>query len=172
MYAPVSVDFVIFNTNPFWIAILAYMLNGEKMLRVEVIGVILCFLGICVLSFSSVTTVDSTQLDGEGSEVIGMACMLVASLLFSMVSISTRRLKDVHYTVISMFHGTIGMTAAMIIIVVRSLIFGYPFTLMSYPMGTVLKALMGGICDTSTIFFFTIGFQSDSSGFVSMFGYL
>ena len=54
LYTPVSICFVIFNTNPFWIAILAYLINGEELQRYEILGTFLCFLGICALSLSSV----------------------------------------------------------------------------------------------------------------------
>ena len=49
LFAPVSVLIIIFQTNPFYTSILAYFVNGEVLLRYELFGMMLCFIGICVL---------------------------------------------------------------------------------------------------------------------------
>ena len=52
-FAPISLAFIVFQTNPFWSAIMGYYINDEVLERFTIIGMVLAFLGVCSMSFSA-----------------------------------------------------------------------------------------------------------------------
>lgn len=51
--APISIVFIIFQTNPFWSAIVSRFVNKEIIERFEIIGMFLAFGGVCTMSWSA-----------------------------------------------------------------------------------------------------------------------
>jgi drug/metabolite transporter (DMT)-like permease len=171
MYAPVSLAFIIFNTNPFMISVLGLLLNGEPIHRYEIVGMLLSFIGLVVLSWSSLTS-----QDGQGSDfsekLIGIIASFACAVFFSVSCVVNRKLKDVHFLVNSSLHSTVGITIAVALRLALLLTLGKPFKLFEYPFNVLLKAQMGGFCDSIAVMSVIIAFMSDASGFVSLFGYL
>ena len=56
--APISIAFIVFQTNPFWSAIASRFVNKEKIERFEIVGMILAFGGVCIMSWSAMKTKD------------------------------------------------------------------------------------------------------------------
>lgn len=48
--APISLIMVIWQTNPFWISLFAFCLFGEKIMCVEIIGIVICFSAVAVIA--------------------------------------------------------------------------------------------------------------------------
>lgn len=171
MYAPVSLSFIIFNTNPFMISVLGLLLNGEVIHRHEIVGMVFCFIGLVTLSWSSLTS--QTEQGSDFSEkLIGIVASLVCAAFFSISCVVNRKLKDVNFLVNSTLHSTVGITLAVTLRLALLLLMGKPFKLFEYPLNVLLKAQMGGFCDSVAVMSVIIAFMSDASGFVSLFGYL
>lgn len=49
---PFSLLVILFQTSPFWTSILSYHFNGEPIYRVEIFGMILCFIGVVIITTS------------------------------------------------------------------------------------------------------------------------
>ena len=49
---PLSLVVIVFNTGPFWISVLGWMINSERIVPVELLGMVLCFIGVVVISYS------------------------------------------------------------------------------------------------------------------------
>lgn len=100
IFAPVSLLALIFQTNPFFTSILAYFVNGEVIQRFELVGMILCFLGICLLGNAVKNKQDPTVMNAglEGTQLVGVAIMTVSAMTFAVQCVFTRKLKDLHFT--------------------------------------------------------------------------
>ena len=46
---PISIGLIIFNTTPFFVAILGYLVNKEKLTTTDLFGTIFSFIGVCML---------------------------------------------------------------------------------------------------------------------------
>ena len=57
---PMSTSFILFQMNPFWIAVLACIMLGERIRMIEVIGIAICFGGVVMITVSK-----SQQEDGK-----------------------------------------------------------------------------------------------------------
>lgn len=77
--------YVAFNTNPFMISLLAYLVNGESIARFELIGMILCFIGILILFRSALNDLSAT-----GNEIIGILGALICSFNFGICAVVNR----------------------------------------------------------------------------------
>ena len=48
--APLALVMVFWQTNPFWISIVAFCLLKEPLVRLEIIGMIICFAAVVVIA--------------------------------------------------------------------------------------------------------------------------
>lgn len=48
---PISLGLIIFNTTPFFVAILGYFVNKEKLTGTDLFGIIFSFIGVCMLVY-------------------------------------------------------------------------------------------------------------------------
>ena len=51
--APISLVTVLWQTSPFWISILAYIMLKEPIVLVEIIGICICFGGVGAIASQS-----------------------------------------------------------------------------------------------------------------------
>ena len=49
-YAPMTIVNVVLKTDAFFVFICAYFINGEKIVPIEVVGILVCFVTIYVIS--------------------------------------------------------------------------------------------------------------------------
>jgi len=49
---PLSLFTILFNMAPFWISILAFLINKDKITIVEIVAMVLCFLGVIGITLS------------------------------------------------------------------------------------------------------------------------
>ena len=81
-----------------------------------------------------------------------MGGMLIASLLFSICSIITRKTKDFHCSIISLFHGSVGVVSALSLMFLLWVFADRKVTLVALPFGIFMKLCAGGSFDTLTSF--------------------
>ena len=88
---------------------------------------------------------------------------------FAVCSVFNRKLKQIDYTALMVYHGLIGGTLASLYILLEGLIKGGEFRF--YTLEQYLILFGAATWDTSACYSMTIAYQSDSSGFVSLLGY-
>ena len=49
---PITLIIIFFQTNPLWSAILGYVINGEKVERVDLLAMLLSFAGVIVIAMA------------------------------------------------------------------------------------------------------------------------
>jgi len=127
MYAPVSLCFIIFNTNPFIISLLGLILNGEPIYRPEIIGMILCFCGLILVSWSNLNK--QSQGTNSGETIIGILFALASATFFSISCVINRKIKSVNFLVNTTLHSIVGITLSFSIRLFLLAFFGKPFLL-------------------------------------------
>ena len=50
---PLSLNMLLRQTAPFWVSLIAFLLHGEKIVPLEIIAMIICFLAIFVISLEA-----------------------------------------------------------------------------------------------------------------------
>ena len=64
MFAPLTIVNVLFNTTPFFAALLAWKINGEQISKIQIVALVVSFVGICLISLSMKQ--NSAQEEAEG----------------------------------------------------------------------------------------------------------
>ena len=49
---PFSLLVILFQTSPFWTSVLSYFINGEPIYRIEILGMVLCFIAVIIITMS------------------------------------------------------------------------------------------------------------------------
>ena len=49
---PISMMTIVQNTQAFWTVLLGWMINNEKFLRIEMVGILACFTGVIMMAIS------------------------------------------------------------------------------------------------------------------------
>ena len=44
---------ILFQTNPFWITLLSFCINAEPIIPLEMVGMVICFAGVVVISLNN-----------------------------------------------------------------------------------------------------------------------
>ena len=182
---------IIFNTNPFWITILACIVNRERVQTIEIIGIVISFTGILIVGYSehenhgaleegdSVVVADdlSRILVGEETEedetpfnrTLGVVLSICAAWAFAVAAVYNRKLKDIPVSVVMFYHGLIGMIAAGLYLVVETI---YLREFRTYTWKVFGLMTISMILDTLACNLMTMAYQLDTSGFMSLLFYI
>jgi len=100
---PLSISTVVLSTNPFFTAVIQYLWLGDPILFYEVFSMVGSFAGIALISFyrpSSTAIPDSDVEIFEPNYMLGIFASLFSSVGIGYVSVATKSLKNVHFSVL------------------------------------------------------------------------
>jgi len=100
----------------------------------------------------------------------GIVIGVLTSILFATGNVINRTVKEIDVSVVLFYHTLIGTSGAFVAVLTYCLCTGTPFLTNSLD-GWLLIGL-GGLCDFVVVGSNIIAFQSDSSGFISLLGYM
>ena len=117
-FAPISLAFIVFQTNPFWSAIIGYTFNNEVIERFTVIGMVLAFSGVCFMSWSAMKEKagDTAADPYAATKFLGMVLELIAAFTFSIVTTVSRRLQPVSPFIILFYMGLVGLACSVLLL--------------------------------------------------------
>ena len=119
LYLPITIFQTMVNLTPFISGILACIFLGEKLALVQILCMTLCFGGIVIVAFggdvdeaeiSSETDVQLTFDDYQKGLLLSCACIM----LFSTSAVLTRRVREVHFSVVQFYLALVGLVVASI----------------------------------------------------------
>ena len=103
------------NTAPFWVAILSYFLLKTRLKIKDGVLMIGCFTGVVLLALSKYST--NEEQDSDDPKVvtnfeymIGIILLTVLAIGYSIVSVISRMLKDVHFSVILFWYAVVAIS--------------------------------------------------------------
>jgi drug/metabolite transporter (DMT)-like permease len=139
---PISLFMIIWQTTPFWTSVFAYFISNEPILEREWIAMALCFAGVCLVVYG--TSNISEDLEQETSPW-GVLIAALCAALYAMANISSRKLSDVHYSLLGFYHPLLGITIFGLYLGTQAIVTESEFTLGPLWMYGVL--LLSGLCD-------------------------
>jgi drug/metabolite transporter (DMT)-like permease len=147
---------------------MGYCLNREKMFMVEILGMIVCF--VCVVLIS--TSGGSGDMEEQSFSVYGILMSLLSSLVFAVNCINNRQLKEVYFALVTFYYGVFGLVMFVLMAIGIAFWSGNSLTFFSYEPKMYLLICLGVSCDTLACNMSTIAFQSGASGFISLISYV
>lgn len=102
-YLQISIVTIILNMAPFWSSILSYFFTGYRVSLIE--GFCMCgsFVGVTLIALAKDAPSDSEDklISSTSSDKLkGLAFILVTSWTYPIVVMTTRKMKDVHYSLV------------------------------------------------------------------------
>jgi len=96
---PMTLHIILFQTNTFWISLLAYFFLAEPIICQEFVGMAICFVAVIFI-----TTAKDPEAAADGAaeldsmtRTIGFIMILCGSWIFATINILNRVLKELHH---------------------------------------------------------------------------
>ena len=100
----ISLATVIYHTQPFYVVLLGMIVFGEGVTVHKIGWIIAAFIGLV-----SVTNISFSSLETDGDYIRGVGYALLAAVLFTGNTISTKALKGISPCMIALIHVTLGI---------------------------------------------------------------
>ena len=104
---PIAINMILFNTAPFWSALLARFFTNERLDNVQIILMVLSFSGVLVVAFSKPVNQTAVTIDNDGNMmsryVTGTILAFLVSWCYAGVGVVTRLNQKIHWS-LSLFH--------------------------------------------------------------------
>lgn len=122
-----SIQSILFQTNPFWTSIMAVFLLRESVKLYEYIAMGICFLGVVGIAVSkqqqqSIQTSDQTQVT---MTVFSVIIAFSTSWLQAGCNVISRNLKEVHFAKIIFYHPFIGLSLCLLTLLISYISYGF-----------------------------------------------
>lgn len=126
---PLLVQNTIFNTAPFWAALLGFFFLGEVITSFEIFAMIVSFGGVVLIALSNSATGSSESADtaavdtidySSGKQILGCCLIFLTSLCYAFVSIVTRKMQSMHFAVMLFYYSVVAVVASATILLVES----------------------------------------------------
>ena len=176
-YLPISIFQIMTNTSPFFISIASYFILSEKLKKREFIGIIFAFIGVIIIVTNKAEGT-SQRKAFDKYYLLGILLTLVYASFFGTVQVLTRRMREVHFTVIQFYYTLIASCCQFIFLMIRSHYNSGSLTKeIAFLNGVYSKhewALLFVISIINVIWMscFTIANQLESTVFLSIFSYI
>ena len=130
---PLSLLVIIFQTSPFWISILGYFVNYEPIVGIEVIGMVVCFIGVVVITLSQNSHATEETIDsGINLRILGIGMIFTCAWLNAITCVLNRKLSGVHHAVVMFWHAILGFAVATLYICIESYVTGNKLRFFEY----------------------------------------
>ena len=170
---------IIFQTNPLWSAILGFLINRERISRVEFIAMLASFTCVIFIAIARSSSANSTPTDNTETDTsvsnnglwLGVFLCLCHAWLFSGIGVLSRRLSRVHFSELMIHQSAQGVVLISLILGGFALFDGR--NLVAELTGKQALVLLGGCAsDSLAMISMCIGFQVVSTSLASMVGYM
>ena len=116
-YIPISIAAIIFGMTPFWTAILGYYINNTDVQKIDIMCMIGCFVGVILLTMCKNDEAGKDVLYDQQKYAIGVVCIVITSWTWSLANVLTRKLKEVHVSLMMFHYGWLASSILLIYLV-------------------------------------------------------
>lgn len=90
---PMSMVLVLFNTAPFWTALISFCMMKEKMTKIEMVVMFFSFVGVCMIILSKPVESETKNVDSSFFQtLIGSMLGLFSAAGFAFCAVAARKL--------------------------------------------------------------------------------
>ena len=125
---------IVQNTQAFWTVLLGFMINKERFLKIELVGILACFVGVVMMAASGLEAENKQFQEDEDSiltelhlhhfkRIIGILVMCFVAFNDGMLAVLARTMKDVHFSLLMFWFSAIGFFLLNIFLAFHSFVF-------------------------------------------------
>ena len=105
-------------------------INGEKVVMVEYVGMVLGFIGVVGIILSK--NQDNFTTYDPSTRLTGLTISFIVAWVFSATCVFNRKLRDVNFAVVLFYHSIFGFTVSSLYIFIEWLVTDTGLRLISY----------------------------------------
>ena len=174
---PLLVQCTLFNTAPFWASILGCVFLRERLVRLEIVALILSFCGVLCVAFSKMDRggtedAEESETTSTGTFLLGCVFVLCCAWCEASVTLLSRSLQDVNFSVLLFWYGVVAVPANLLIVLCEAYVNSHSFRLLEYDAGQYMWMLLIAFFNFIGVCSQTIAAQNERSGFVTLLGYI
>lgn len=139
---PYSTFFVIMNSSPIFTSLLAFIMLGEPIIKKEISAVLLCFSAVILIAFGKSEKEENSQFYSSiWLFQLGVLAISATAVIFSYVSVLTRKMKEISPTLILFWYAVFGIITLGSVVGVNEII-GTP-SFFIYSLNAYLLTILG-----------------------------
>lgn len=186
---PLFILTINWNTMPFISAIIGYLVNKEKISKIEILLMTGCFTGVIILALSKGGVFDGdTEVPRRdisvGQYLFGLLMIYLTNLGFAGITVMTRKMKEIHFSILLFYYGMIASTVVGVYLgleyLVQSVNGTYTpvnstctsFRFLCYNSTQWGTLLIIGVLNAASMNFMTIAMQLEDGAFVNSILYI
>jgi len=127
---PLGITMIVFNTVPFWAALLGCILTREFLSPLELTCMICSFSGVLMIALSK--PVDGELADDPKQKTIGLLCILTTAICFAIVNVFTRKMQKLNFAKVLAHYQCMATIVIGSILLLESLIMWQPLRILNY----------------------------------------
>ena len=140
----------------------------------ELLGMFICFAMVSLIAFQA-SKEDEKALEEEdslkGHQFLGIMLMIVAAIMYAIIAVSSRNLKETPAPIILFHHSIIGFVVISIYILTEYGIRN-ELRMREYTLKMWLIVFGGAFCDSSAVLGTSIAYRYDRAGFTGLISYV
>ena len=99
---------IIQSTNSLMIPLFAFMILSERLSLKEIIGLMICFIGIIIVQSGDEKAYMNDEKVTQTMKNAGVICAILTAIVIASVSVLTRKLKELHFMVVGFWYTLAG----------------------------------------------------------------
>lgn len=133
-YLPLGIHTILFNTAPFQASLFGWFLLKEKPSMSELVCMCICFTGVVIIGLAkpiSSSTEEGVQYTDPSTRLIGTVCSLTVSACYALISVLTRQMQNIHFSIVLFYYSVLGVVVLAIWLVGETLYLGQPLRILN-----------------------------------------
>jgi drug/metabolite transporter (DMT)-like permease len=159
------------NTAPFWASLMGLLLLGERLKVIESIALVISFIIIAIIAVTD-NSEDDPPAQNENQIWIGLCFGLVAAAGTSLGAVATRRLQDMHYSVLISYYSLFALVIFAKILLWQLFFAAKGPTIHNYTPRAYGEMFLCSLTNAFGAIFQTLAYQNERSGVVTLIGYI
>lgn len=134
---------------------------------------VIAFTGVVVIGSAKAVDNNNSMIETTPyARVIGLTCSLTVAVCYSLVSVLTRKMQKIHYSVVLLYYGAFSVVTLTSVLVIESFLNGEPLRFIHVTWEQLFIMAVASSFNTVGIISHTISLQNEKSGFITAIGYV
>lgn len=130
---------------------------------------IVAFTGVLIIASSKPM---STSDSASDNKLFGSICSCTVASCYALVSVLTRKMQALHYSIVLFYYAIFSVLALMAILIIESYIKDEPLRILTLSWYQIGLMTLTSTFNTFGLVFNTIALQNEKSGFITSIGYI
>lgn len=132
-FLPLGIHMIFFNLNPFLASFFAFIFLKEVTSKQQLLCMLIVFSGVLVIGTAKPNELaQKNQFASPDTKFIGIFCSLTVAVSYATVSVLTRKMQELHFTVVLVYYAFFATIVMVTFQFAKSVYLGESMSIFSY----------------------------------------